>query len=389
MRLGRLATASVAFLLSLCSVGSLLAGSLLVSWDPVQDSRLAGYRIRYGTFSGNYTGIADVGNNTSYLLQNLTEGTRYYLIIVPYDSDRTDGTASLEVSGVVLSISGTTATSITHNTAVVSWQTNKPADNQVDYGLTTVYGSLATSAALVMSHSQTLTNLQPSTTYHFRVRSRDDGGSTSISSDFSFTTGNPPDTAPPGNVTSFTAIPGNGRISLSWTNPTDSDFRGVTLRYRTDGTYPANRVDGSLALDRAGVAGARDYFDHLNLTNGATYYYSAFTYDTNENFSSTARVQATPANLSITSISPIRGTAGTPVTITGSGFGATQGSSTVTFNGLAAQVSSWSATSITAVAPPNATSGLIVVTVNGAQTNGVYFRVGDKLGPPSRPRLRV
>ena len=93
------------------------------------------------------------------------------------------------------------------------------------------------------SHSQTLTNLQPATTYQFRVRSKDEGGSSVVSSNFTFTTKSPADTTPPNDVTGFTATPSSGRVSLNWTNPTDADFKGVMLRYRTDGTLP-NEQDG-------------------------------------------------------------------------------------------------------------------------------------------------
>ncbi|HEU0006060.1 MAG TPA: fibronectin type III domain-containing protein [Terriglobia bacterium] len=366
---------------------SVMAGSLLLSWGAIPDSRLAGYKIKYGTASGSYTQSVDVGNKTSHTLQSLTEGTRYYVVIVGYDSNRVEGAASVEVSGSVLGASSISSSSLTTNSAVVTWQTNKPADTQVEYGTTTAYGSVTTlNGALVTSHSQALTNLQPATTYQFRVRSKDEGGSSLVSANFSFTTTSAADTTPPGDVTQFTAIPGNSRAALSWTNPTDADFKGVMLRYRTDGVYPTSKTDGILAADRLSVAGAKDYFDHLNLTNGVTYYYSGFTYDTNQNYSSTAHTQATPVNLAITSISPTRGTAGTTVVILGMGFGATQGSSRVTFNDKVAPISAWSSTSITAVVPDKAGSGLIVVTVNGAQTNGVYFRM-DKLGKPGRPRL--
>ena len=366
---------------------SVMAGSLLLSWNPIQDSRLAGYKIKYGTASGSYTQSVDVGNNTSHTLQSLTEGTRYYLVIVGYDSNRVEGAASAEISGWVLGASSISSSSLTPNSAVVTWQTNKPADSQVEYGTTTAYGTLTTlDSTRVASHSQTLTSLQPATTYQFRVRSKDEGGSSLLSANFSFTTTSLADTTPPGDVTQLTAIPGNSQASLSWTNPTDADFKGVTLRYRTDGVYPASKTDGVLAADRPSVAGAKDYFDHLSLTNGVTYYYSGFTYDTNQNYSSTAHTQATPVNLAITSISPNRGTAGTTVVIAGIGFGAMQGNSTVTFNDKVAQIYAWSSTSITVVVPDKAGSGLVVVTVNGAQTNGVYFKM-DRLGKPPRPRL--
>lgn len=79
---------------------------------------------------------------------------------------------------------------------------------------------------------------------------------------------------------------------------------------------------------------------------------------------------------SISSLNPTSGAAGTPVTIAGSNFGATQGTSTVTFNGVAAaSPTSWSATSIVVPVPANATSGNVVVTVGGLASNGVPFSV--------------
>jgi IPT/TIG domain-containing protein len=80
-----------------------------------------------------------------------------------------------------------------------------------------------------------------------------------------------------------------------------------------------------------------------------------------------------PPNL--TSVNPTVGIAGQSITITGSNFGATQGSSTVTFNGVAATVASWSATSIIATVPAAATTGPVVVTVAGLASNGSTFVV--------------
>ena len=53
----------------------------------------------------------------------------------------------------------------------------------------------------------------------------------------------------------------------------------------------------------------------------------------------------------MTSLSPTSGAVGTSVTITGTNFGATQGTSTVTFNGTTATPTSWSATSIVVTGP--------------------------------------
>ncbi|PYU10259.1 MAG: hypothetical protein DMG37_20930, partial [Acidobacteria bacterium] len=78
---------------------------------------------------------------------------------------------------------------------------------------------------------------------------------------------------------------------------------------------------------------------------------------------------------SITSLSQTTGAAGLSVTITGSNFGGTQGTSTVTFNSTIATVSNWSATSIIVTVPAGATTGPVLVTVNGVQSNGVTFNV--------------
>jgi hypothetical protein len=143
----------------------------------------------------------------SHTLQGLTEGNRYYAVIVGYDANRVEGTASAEISGWVLAASAISTTSLATNSAVVSWQTNKPADSQVEYGTTTAYANTTMlDSTRVASHSQTLTNLQPATTYQFRVRSQDEGGSNVISSNFTFTTKSL-DTTPPNDVTNFTAIP--------------------------------------------------------------------------------------------------------------------------------------------------------------------------------------
>jgi hypothetical protein len=77
----------------------------------------------------------------------------------------------------------------------------------------------------------------------------------------------------------------------------------------------------------------------------------------------------------ITSFSPASSIAGMAVTITGTNFGATQGTSTVAFNGTAATPTSWSATSIVVPVPAAATTGPVVVTVDGVASAGVSFTV--------------
>lgn len=78
----------------------------------------------------------------------------------------------------------------------------------------------------------------------------------------------------------------------------------------------------------------------------------------------------------ISSVSPSSGQIGTSVTVTGSGFGTSQGTSTLTFNNILAPITSWSDTAISTVVPTGATNGPLVVTVSGAPSNSVTFTVG-------------
>ena len=82
-------------------------------------------------------------------------------------------------------------------------------------------------------------------------------------------------------------------------------------------------------------------------------------------------------------LSPDSGPVGTSVKVKGLNFGASQGESTVTFNGTSATPTSWSDTKIQVAVPVGATTGPVVVTVNGQVSNGVTFTVDPQ------PRLTL
>ena len=109
------------------------------------------------------------------------------------------------------------------------------------------------------------------------------------------------DTTAPGDVSGFTATsgPDHNQITLAWTNPMDSDFAGVMIRYRTDGTYPQTKSDGlpvPYCNDGkiAGSPGQSMSYIYTNLDSTRHYYYSAFSYDTSNNYSQTAHADAQP-----------------------------------------------------------------------------------------------
>jgi RHS repeat-associated protein len=88
-------------------------------------------------------------------------------------------------------------------------------------------------------------------------------------------------------------------------------------------------------------------------------------------FCGSARAQSP----TVTGLTPLSGPVSTIVTITGTNFGASQGSSTLSLNGTTATALSWSATSILASVPSGASSGTFSVTVGGTAAISSSFTV--------------
>ena len=79
----------------------------------------------------------------------------------------------------------------------------------------------------------------------------------------------------------------------------------------------------------------------------------------------------------IYTLTPPNGPAGTSVIIAGLNFGSTQGSNSLTFNGIPVTASTWTDKSIAASVPFYSTTGPVVVTVSGVASNSLTFVVGD------------
>src|SRR6266576_236566 len=135
---------------------------------------------------------------------------------------------------------------------------------------------------------------------------------------------------------------GNGNVKFNGTSATTITSWGASS---ITATVPSGATTGNVVVTAAGGVGS----------NGVNF-----------------TVVPTP---SITNLSATSGAVGTQVTITGTNFGASQGTSTVTFNGTAATPTSWSATSVAVPVPSGATTGNVVVSVSGISSNGISFTV--------------
>jgi hypothetical protein len=97
-----------------------------------------------------------------------------------------------------------------------------------------------------------------------------------------------PDTAPPANVTALaSSLPATGQVTLTWTNPTDSDFLYDNIYYKlsTDSTWTkANTKDISSTT-----------FTITGLTSGSSYNFKVTSLDVNNNESVGATITTTPS----------------------------------------------------------------------------------------------
>ncbi len=72
-------------------------GNVVLYWNGVLGAH--GYHIKYGTVSGNYDAMIQVGNSSSYEVTDLTDGTRYYFVISASREDK-ESPNSRELSAV-------------------------------------------------------------------------------------------------------------------------------------------------------------------------------------------------------------------------------------------------------------------------------------------------
>ena len=84
-------------LVSILVFGSSLEASAVnvkLAWDPSPEPLVTGYRLYYGTSSGNFTNVVDAGNRTEYTVTGLNAGTSYYFVVTAYTGAGDESTFS-------------------------------------------------------------------------------------------------------------------------------------------------------------------------------------------------------------------------------------------------------------------------------------------------------
>jgi phage-related protein len=110
------------------------------------------------------------------------------------------------------------------------------------------------------------------------------------------------DNSSPANVSSGTGVAGDAQVSLSWTNPADSDFDSVVVLRRAGSavadvpvegtTYTTGNTIGTATV--ACVTSTTSCTD-TSLTNGTAYHYKIFSKDTRGNYSAGVVPSGSPA----------------------------------------------------------------------------------------------
>ncbi len=155
-------------------------------------------------------------------------------------------------------ISDVATSSITSYTATITWTTDENATSTVAYGLTTSYGSASSSdifASSSPSHSITLHNLLPDTTYHFRVESTDAYGNRATSSDYTFHTGT---TSPATQIYRSVGVGGENEIASSTAGTLTIDASGnLTFSGTSMPTASASAMRLSMTLTMTTIIGCQ------------------------------------------------------------------------------------------------------------------------------------
>jgi hypothetical protein len=257
---------------------NITATGVTIRWSTDQASSS---QVEYGTTSAySATTIINTALVTSHsvTLTNLTASTTYHFQVVSVDADNhvaTSGDSSfttLAASDSPPVISGVTAGTLTSTGAVITWTTDEAATSQVDFGLTAQYGtSSALNNTLVSSHSVTLSNLTPSTTYHYQVNSADASANLTSAGDFTFTTTAAPDTTPPVITGVMASLLTSTEAVITWTTDeaatSQVDF-GLTAQYGTSSALNNTLVTGHSVI-LSNLIPSTTYHYQVNSSDGS------------------------------------------------------------------------------------------------------------------------
>ncbi|MBN1567590.1 MAG: hypothetical protein JXA73_07065 [Acidobacteria bacterium] len=165
----------------------------VISW---KTSEAANTQVDYGPTAayGSSTILRDsLVTSHAEVLTGLAESTLYHYRVRSRDAAgnlavSSDHVFTTAASGGAPIISGVEISEITERSALISWETNKAADSQVEYWQLDKPMRRSALDSFRTHHSIRLNNLQRKTLYYFRIKSADLDNLQSMSTEYVFTT---------------------------------------------------------------------------------------------------------------------------------------------------------------------------------------------------------
>jgi hypothetical protein len=254
-------------------------GTVRLDWTDPADADLASVEIAWTPGGGS----ASVSKGTrTYTATGLTNGTAYTFTVKAKDAagnlsggetaaaTPADTTPPAKVTGL-----GATGGD---GTARLDWTDPADADlASVEIAWTPGGGSASVSKG---TGTYIATGLVNGTAHTFTVKAKDAAGNLSGGETAAAT---PADTTPPAKVTGLEAAAGDGRVTLTWTDPADTDLASVEIAWTPGG--------GSASVSK----GTRTY-TATGLANGTAYTFTVKAKDNAGNLSGGETAAATPAD---------------------------------------------------------------------------------------------
>lgn len=274
------------------TVSSTFATGNIYSQEASSIGGLIGYVAEGGTIRNSYAHT----NAVAFTVVGGFVGTNAGTILNSYSKGSVTESGGMDIVGGLVGSNVGTITDSFYDT-----QTSGQSGNTKGTGKTTVeMKSLATFTDTATAGL--------SSAWDFVGTPYDDLGTSSIwdmdpaiNSGYAFLAWQQSDTSAPSTPSSFVTEVSGTTISLSWINPTDSDFISLTLRRGTS-SFPSSVSDGT-AVTSSMVA---ESFSQTSLEDG-TYYYSLFALDNNGNASVAATSSASIDTTGPSAVSSLSG----------------------------------------------------------------------------------
>lgn len=243
--------------------GNLFAASANLAWDASTSSGVGGYKVSYGTSSGNYATTIDAGNKTTYAVSGLQEDTKYYFAVKAYDSTKTTESVYSNETNLTVPVTAATTALTTDFTAN---KTSGVATLAVDFTPVTTGTVTSWTWNFPGSYTPTVTN----TTAKVTTASYPTAGTYNVSLTATGSSGSVTKSYP--NLITVTA-PTTTTTSTggTTTTPTDTTTTPPATATSNDGlvaAYGFEEVSGTTVTDASGNGNHGTITNAVSIANG-------------------------------------------------------------------------------------------------------------------------